>query len=142
MILFGTLVLACCGGNSAADGKVGLEFNDRCYRIPMWNARLINGSAGFPFSERRKSTNSLRLQFSNGKIRDRIPGYELPLTYAGQPIAGEIVSFYVPSPPELAQIRHNEVLLQQQFFSLWYAEGDWTQRTIELDSWRVACGGP
>jgi len=108
-----------------------LEFNDRCYRIPKWNARLINGSAGFPFSARRKSTDSLRLQFSSAEIRERISGYEQPLMNTGQPIEGELVSFYVPSPAELAQIRQNEVLSRQQFFDFWYAEGDWTQRTIE-----------
>jgi hypothetical protein len=130
-VLFSTLVLAGCGEKSAADGKVGLEFNDRCYRIPKWNARLINASAGFPFSESRKSTRSLRLRFFNAEIHERITGYELPLMYSGQPLEGELVSFYAPSPDELAQIRRNEVLKQQEFFSLWYAEGDWTQRTIE-----------
>ena len=127
----GALTLASCGGNSAADGKVGLEFNDRCYRIPEWNARLINASAGFPFSERRKSTASLRLRFSNAEIRERISGYELPLMDTGQPIEGELVWFYVPSSAELAQIRKNEVLSRQKSFDFWYAEGDWTQRTIQ-----------
>jgi hypothetical protein len=108
-----------------------LKFNDRCYRIPEWNARLINGSAGFPFSERRKSTASLRLRFSNAEIRERISGYELPLMHTGQPIKGELVSLYAPSPAELAQIRRNEISSQRQNFDFWYAEGDWTQRTIE-----------
>jgi len=130
-ILLGMLVLAGCDRESPVDGKVGLEFNERCYRIPKWNARLINGSAGFPFSASRKSTRSLRLRFSNAEIGERIPGYELPLMDNGQPLDGTLVSFYVPSPDELAQIRKNQVLLQQKFFDLWYGEGDWTQRTIE-----------
>lgn len=130
-ILFSALVLAGCGKPPPADGKVGLEFNDRCYRIPKWSARLINGSAGFPFSESRKSTRSLRLRFYNAEIRERISGFELPLMVNGQLLDGTIVSFYVPSPNELAQIRKNEVLRQPEFYGAWYAENGWEQRTIE-----------
>lgn len=130
-ILFGVLLLAGCGGKSPADGKVGLEFNDRCYRIPEWNARLINASAGFPFSATRKPNDSLGLQFSNAEIHERIPGFELPLMNNGQPLDGTLVRFYVPTSEELAKIRKNEVLRQQQFHDAWYAEGGWSQRTIE-----------
>lgn len=130
-LLVCALTLANCGGKEPDDGKVGLEFGEGCYRIPRWNARLINGSAGFPFSERRKSTRSLRLQFSNAEIREQIQGYELPLTNTGSPIEGELVSFFAPSPSELEQIRRNQQAGRGQFYALWYAEGDWTQRTIE-----------
>ena len=130
-ILFGVLVLAGCGQKPPAEGKVGLEFNDRCYRIPEWSARFINGSAGFPFFESRESTRSLRLRFSNAEIRERIPGFELPLMVNGQLLEGTLVSLYVPSPDELAQIRKNEVLRQPEFYGAWYAENGWEQRTIE-----------
>lgn len=130
-ILLSTLVLAGLGENAAPGVLPKLEFNGRCYRIPKWNGRLINYSAFFPFTERRESTRSLRLQFSNAEIRERIPGYELPLMYDGQPIEGALVSLWAPTPAELAQVRRNEVLLPEQNFNLWYAEGDWTQRTIK-----------
>ena len=49
-------------GKRLADGSRLLRFAGSCYRIPAWNARMINGSAGFPFTESRKSTRSRRLQ--------------------------------------------------------------------------------
>ena len=125
------LVLAGSGESPAPGLLPKLEFNGRCYRIPRWNGRLINGSAFPPFTERRESTQSLRLQISNAEIRERIPGYELPLMYDGQPLEGALVSLWAPTPSQLAQVRRNEVLLQKENFNLWYAEGDWTQRTIK-----------
>ena len=130
-ILFGSLVLTGCGEKSAPDGKIGLEFNDQCYRIPKWSARLINSSACFPFSASRTSTSSLTLRFYNTEIREHVPGYELPLMHSGQLLEGELVSFFVPSPEELAQIRRNQKLKQREFFNLWYAEGAWAQRVVE-----------
>jgi hypothetical protein len=129
--LFSTLVLAGSGEGAAPGLLPSLEFNGGCYRIPQWNGRLINGSPFFPFTERRESTQSLTLQFSNAEIRERIPGYELPLMYDGQPLKGAIVSLWAPTPAELEQVRRNEILIQRRDFNLWYAEGDWTQRTIK-----------
>ena len=40
-------------------------------------------------------------------------------------------SRFAPSPPELEQTRRNQQAGRGQFYSLWYAEGNWTQRTIE-----------
>jgi hypothetical protein len=129
--LLSVLLLAGCGDRSAADGKVGLVFGDQCYRIPEWNARLINASAFFPFHEPRSSTRSLTLRFHNADIRAHIPEYEIPQTVSGQDIDGMSVLFFAPSAEELAQIRSNQdAVRRQQFVSLWYAEGDWTQRTI------------
>jgi hypothetical protein len=130
-VLFGTLVLAGSGEHAAPGVLPKLEFNGRCYRIPEWNGRLINASAFFPFTERRESTQSLRLQISNAEIREHIPGYELPLMYDGQPLKGALVSLWAPTPAELAQVRRNEALLQKRDFNLWYAEGDWTHRTVK-----------
>jgi hypothetical protein len=71
---FSLLLLAGCGGLSTEDGKRAVEFGSNCYRIPVWNAALMDGSVFFPFSEGRKSTRSLTRRFSNAEIATRVVG--------------------------------------------------------------------
>ena len=127
-LVLGVVMLVSCGGRSAADGEPTVKFGAGCYRIPAWNASFLNGSAVFPFSESRKSTRSLRLQFSTAEIAARLPGYVVPLMTSGKPLDGSLVSLWIPTAADLAQMHANKRVMHQD---MWYGQGEYSSRIVE-----------
>jgi hypothetical protein len=117
-----------------ADGRVWKQLAGQCYRIPEWNLAPDHASAVFPFVRKTSPVaRAVTLQFASAAIKEHIPDYELPRTVTGKPLDGESVLMFLPDAPNLAQIRVNQKLKQQETdnLNLWYAEGDWARRSIE-----------
>ena len=121
------LLLVSCGGSSAAEGERTVKFGASCYRIPAWNAAFLNGSAFFPFSASR-SPNSLRLQFSNAEIATRLAGYVVPLMTTGKPLRGSLVSLWIPTTEQSAQMHANKKIMHHD---IWYGLGEYSSRVVE-----------
>jgi hypothetical protein len=126
--VFSVLLLVGCGASSAAEGERTVKLGASCYRIPAWNTALMNGSAVFPFSESRKSTRSLTLQFSTEEIAARLPGYVVPLMTTGKPLRGSLVSLWIPTAAELAQVHANT---KSMHHDIWYGLGEYSSRVVE-----------
>jgi hypothetical protein len=124
------LLFAGCGGDAAADGDPVVKFGANCYRIPAWNAALMNGAVFFPFSESRKE-NSLRLKFSNADIAARLPGYVVPLMTTGAPLRASLVSLWIPPAEELAKMHANRKSMNQDIL---YGLGEYSSRVVEPSS--------
>lgn len=134
--LLSIAALASCGPRQPApvvDGKVWKRLADNCYRIPQWNLAPDHASAGFPFSRSSPpAARAVTLQFSSTAIKQDIAAFELPRTIQGKLLEGESVLLSYPDAAGFAQIRANQKLARESRdnLNLWYAEGDWKQRTI------------
>jgi hypothetical protein len=122
------LLLASCGGSTVADGKRGLVFGTKCYRIPEWNARLINASIFFPFHEKRTSTSWLRLQFSQADVAARVAGYQVPLLPGGKPQPDLFVPMHIPTGEGVSPVPRHKAHVH---YSKWYGLGRYANRIIE-----------
>jgi len=126
--LAGLCLLASCADPDIQDGKRFLRLGDQCYRIPLWNAALVNASPMFPGYRQRDSIQSFTLQFSTEDLRQTIQGYRVPSDVNGKPIAGLITNIFLRTPEDIAQEERNR---RKMHVDIWYGLNDYASRTVE-----------
>jgi hypothetical protein len=122
------LVGSCSDSDRIVDGKRFLRFGDQCYRIPVWNAALVNASPMWPGFRKRESERSLSLQFSTEDFEQTIEGYRVPLDVHGQRIEGMVTGLFLRTPEDIRQQDENR---KRMHVDIWYGLNDYATRTIE-----------
>ena len=112
-------------------GTLRIHLGSLCYHVPEWNPRFSGPGLPLPGFGGGTSARSTTLQFSNADLARQVAGYQVPLTVQGKPLDGLSALVFLRTAEDARVMGENK---KKMHVDLWYAQGDWPQRTVEFAS--------